>query len=71
MDITVDDSSHKLLKKYQMTDQVDLAFLAGPKQSGLTDKVWNMKGRTTTLGGAAPNSARASAHWMKVNKHKG
>ena len=48
-----------------------MAFLAGPEQSGLTEHVWNKKGRTTTLGGAAPNSARASAHWIKVNKHKG
>ena len=65
LDITVDDSKDELLKKYNLQQQKNRAFLLDDQQSAIITEVWNMKNNKLTLGGAALNSARASVHWLK------
>ena len=65
LDITVDDSKDKLLKKYGLEDQKNRAFLLDDKQKAIITEVWNMKQNKLTLGGSALNSARATVHWLK------
>ena len=41
-----------------------MATLATPEQLPLINEIWGLETKSTTLGGSALNSSRASAHWF-------
>ena len=63
LDITVETKDDSIANKYGM--ESGLACLASEKQMPIYDEIWGMKGRSSTPGGSAMNTARAANYFLQ------